>query len=817
MDDYEQEASDGDYYDDGTTATDTSTTFSSHLLRALWSALGGSSDGTSDSSTSTSVVVLAFLMRFASAALVLVLTRHAANAIATSFAGGSNGGAVASARRGGRSSSAAALLGRAAPGNEPSPRRIPLLGRLATSPYGAGDEDGSAGTSSSAAAARSSLFGRSRSMAVGAGPSSGTSSAAAAAASAAAVRQFKPLGSVPPVPDGTVAGPHYVFLVHGWLGNEQEMAYLGAALEDVVAGRALSTSIDDIDGQQGSNNKDDKEEEDDVDGEDDFVHVVANETDNDGDGDDPQRQQQGAAASDEESQEERPDIVVHKPTCNNGRTTDGIAAGGTRLAEEVAEFIVADIRGRRRIREEGENQQDCFQEEHVTISFVGNSLGGLYSRYALSLLPSELHVDSSSAGDDDATSSGTIILHPNTFCTTATPHLGCSSNTYIPVPRFAERAIGRVLDVTGVDLFRADVEDYPSPQKKSDDSKGATPGKNKENVENDADDDGDADGEARDDEPLLPPAASNSDVDEDEKGDANVAKDEAPSRDLIYRMCTEAAYLKPLSSFRRRIAYANAFGTDFQVPTNTAAFLSDKSTYPHRYCNVAEKEDLDFIASVLHTDPSDADAVRSEPRSGGDGSPEAGDDILVMSHNLDSLGWTKVFIDTRSGIPVPALPKPAFMKKLQRQSSEFDARSELRNFVTRRKSSVVGVPGASPAKQTDDDDDDNDDDDDDDGVDQQDDMPVPESLQRRRDQRSEEVSATEAEELNEHFSSVAITLESKELVELMNPSERMHFPLGHTVMVANSKSGLYSKINAKGKPVMNKLAMDLVSQISGFD
>ena len=800
MDDYEQEASDGDSYDDGTTATDT---FSSHLLRALWSALGGSSDGTSDSSTSTSVVVLAFLMRFVSAALVLVLTRHAANAIATSFAGGSNGGAVASARRGGRPTSAAALLGRAASGSEPSPRRIPLLGRLATSPYGAGDEDGSAGASS-AAAARSSLFGRSRSMAV---PSaSGTSSAAAAAAASAAVRQFKPLGSAPPVPDGTVAGPHYVFLVHGWLGNEQEMAYLGAALEDVVAGRAFPTNIDDSNGQQGSSNKDDKEEEGDDDGEDDFVHVTANETDNDGDGDEPQRQQQGAAASDEESQEERPDIVVHKPTCNNGRTTDGIAAGGTRLAEEVAEFIVADIRGRRRIREEGENQQDCFQEEHVTISFVGNSLGGLYSRYALSLLPSELHVASLSADDDDATSSGTIILHPNTFCTTATPHLGCSSNTYIPVPRFAERAIGRVLDVTGVDLFRADVEDYPSPQKKSDDSKGASPGKNKENVENDADGDGDgdADGEARDDEPLLPPVASNSDV--DEEGSDNDAKDDAPNRDLIYRMCTEAAYLKPLSSFRRRIAYANAFGTDFQVPTNTAAFLSDKSTYPHRYCNVAEKEDLDFIASVLHTDPSDADAVRSEPRSGGDGSPEAGDDILVMTHNLDSLGWTKVFIDTRSGIPVPALPKPAFMKKLQRQSSEFDARSELRNFVTRRKSSVVGVPGASPAKQTDDDD-----------VDQQDDMPVPESLQRRRDQRPEEVSATEEEELNEHFSSVAITLESKELVELMNPSERMHFPLGHTVMVANSKSGLYSKINAKGKPVMNKLAMDLVSQISGFD
>lgn len=772
---------------------DTSSTFSAYLIRALLSVLGSPDDGTSGEPTNSTVVVLTFLMRFASAVLVLVLTRHAANAIATSIAG--NGANTVGTRS---SRPAAALLGRraaslqggSAVGDEPSPRRIPLLGRLATSAYGTGDDENEdTGNASSSAAA---AFGRSRSMAV---PSSVTASSASTAAAAV---QFKPLGSVPPIPPGTVAGPHYVFLVHGWLGNEQEMAYLGTALEDVVAGRVLSTSIEND--QQDDNNKDDPDEDDG------FVHVTANDGNDEGNVDEQQEASVASVESDEESQEDRPDIVVHKPSCNNGRTTDGIAAGGTRLAEEVAEFIVTDIRDRRKRRQignESEVQDDGGDfEEHVTISFVGNSLGGLYSRYALSLLPSELRLD---APKEDDASSGTIILHPNTFCTTATPHLGCSSNTYIPVPRFAERAIGRVLDVTGLDLFRADCEDYPaSPQKKEGNDQDASPRsekkKDKENVENDADDDG----EARDDEPLLP-SASSSNANEGKEGKA---ENEGPKRDLIYRMCTEPAYLKPLSSFRRRIAYANAFGTDFQVPCNTASFLSDKSTYPHRYCNDAEKEDLDFIASVLYTDPSDVVSANIAATSTGD-DQDAEDDILVMSKCLDALGWTKVFIDTRSGIPVPALPKPAFMKKLQRQSTGFDARNELRNFVTRRKSSVVGIPGESPIKAPE-------------GDDPEEEMPVPESLQRRRDERPEDATSTSEEEKVElldtkHLSSVAITLESRELVELMNPSERMHFPLGHTVMVANSKSGFYSKINAKGKPVMNKLAMDLVSQISGFE
>ena len=47
---------------------------------------------------------------------------------------------------------------------------------------------------------------------------------------------------------------------------------------------------------------------------------------------------------------------------------------------------------------------------------------------------------------------------------------------------------------------------------------------------------------------------------------------------------------------------------------------------------------------------------------------------------------------------------------------------------------------------------------------------------------------------------------SKELVKSTNAGETVHFPMGHTVMVANSKSDSYTKLNYQGRPVIDKLA-----------
>jgi len=704
------------------------------------------------------ISLFSIVMRFSSAVLVIVLTRHAANVSAMSVSGTAANTAAGAGRRP-ATGAVAAILGRASSfgagdpgGGDISFRRARLLSRLTASshPGGGGGGDDAATTPANA-------FGRSKSMAV---PFSARGMPMESSSSADSAVQFRPLGAAPPIPDGADVGPHYVFLVHGWLGNEQEMSYLATALSNVVGGRTLSLSTDTVDDDDASGAASPIRSNDEDEDEDDYIHVSSNQ--------EGAEAEEAVPGEEEEEDEGRPKIVIHKPTCNNGRTTDGIAAGGTRLAEEIAEFIVADVLER-------QTEQDGSMQHHVTVSFVGNSLGGLYSRYALSLLPSELPIPS-----EDGLDTTTVILHPNVFCTTATPHLGVASHTYLPVPRFAERAIGRVLDITGMDLFRVDAADYPKTE--------ADSNVNKENVQNDSSNVDEDEAEARDDEPLLQQSSTEAD-------EAEAETNEKPTRDLIYRMCTEPAYLNPLASFRERIAYANAFGTDFQVPTNTAAFLSDRSTYPHRYCNVAEKEGIEFIASVLYTDPSDnaGTCAHDTAESPSLSEKDTEDDLLVMSRSLDALGWTKVFIDTRGGIPVPALPKPRFMR---RTSEALDVRAELKKFINEKRTSSVGAESEGTA----------------------DELPVPVSLQRRRDQRPEVEAGGDANDgdQDERLSSVMVFLQSKELVELMNPSERMHFPLGHTVMVANSKSEAYAKINSKGKPIMNKLATDLVASISDY-
>lgn len=112
-------------------------------------------------------------------------------------------------------------------------------------------------------------------------------------------------------------------------------------------------------------------------------------------------------------------FVVHSSTVNEGRTSDGIAAGGERLAAEVSDMIAS-------------HRAD---DNVVTLSFVGNSLGGLYSRYAIS------KIDSSA-------------VEPIVFCTTATPHLGVSNHTYVPIPRSVEWVVAHVMHSTGKDLFQ---------------------------------------------------------------------------------------------------------------------------------------------------------------------------------------------------------------------------------------------------------------------------------------------------------------------------------------------------------------------------
>jgi hypothetical protein len=116
-------------------------------------------------------------------------------------------------------------------------------------------------------------------------------------------------------------------------------------------------------------------------------------------------------------------FVIHSAKANDGNTMDGIAAGGGRVAEEV-NGILTNIQKN--------------DKRKISLSFVGNSLGGLYARYALSEI----------SGIRDGR------IWPSVFCTIATPHLGVSEHTFLPIPRLLEQLIARTMMRTGRDLFR---------------------------------------------------------------------------------------------------------------------------------------------------------------------------------------------------------------------------------------------------------------------------------------------------------------------------------------------------------------------------
>ena len=119
------------------------------------------------------------------------------------------------------------------------------------------------------------------------------------------------------------------------------------------------------------------------------------------------------------------DVLVHCGTCNEGCTTDGIAAGGRRLAAEVLALVAANPGLRR-------------------LSLVGNSLGGCYVRYAAAELLDE-HGHSMAGG-----------LKAHTLVTTCAPHLGVRRYLFVPLPP-PVLALGRFLvGQTAEDLLLRD-------------------------------------------------------------------------------------------------------------------------------------------------------------------------------------------------------------------------------------------------------------------------------------------------------------------------------------------------------------------------
>lgn len=394
------------------------------------------------------------------------------------------------------------------------------------------------------------------------------------------------------------------------------------------------------------------------------------------------------------------DVIVYNAVCNEGRTKDGVRAGGERLVEEMLEVIRAEAS---RISLEGQlntsgNEVDAVE---FTLSIVGNSLGGIYTRYAIAQL-----FNMSCETDDGCIvlDQGRIRLHLNTFCTTATPHLGCSQHTWVSIPRPAELAVGHALGETGRDLFRM--------------------------------------------------------------------------TDLLRSMSTDEFYLKPLSKFKKRVAYANGYHTDFPVPASTAAFLHENSTYPHHFWDeeVSSGDDeLDkYIVAVLQT-PSSVPLVFPE---------EEDDELKAMSQSLDALGWKKIIVDLRSEIPIgvsvpTVVRKSSLRKKFTLSSSPPIVASTHLGESKEYVSSLQDVDTDEEIEN---------------GA-MADSTAFVETLKRR--------SVIESRDVKEAFSAPR--------------DATIRWPVGHNMICAFSRGRVSSHMNRGGRSVMDRLARDLAEDMHGWE
>ena len=333
---------------------------------------------------------------------------------------------------------------------------------------------------------------------------------------------------------------HWIVLVHGWMGNPAEMNTLRTSLVEQAVVR--------LDQKQTTMREKDDEED----------TTTA--------------------------------IVVHCAAANNRQTSDGIAAGGKRLAEEISHWITTSTAA--------SMSTTPTMQPNVTLSLVGNSLGGLYARYALGHLPfftssssNNKDIDNDTAptceeDDNESTTAHHLVVTPLVFGTTATPHLGVGhAHTYLPLPRWAERGIAAALLQTGADLFRT----------------------------------------------------------------SHVMDD----------LTFAAEFVLPLAQFSRRIAYANVHGTDFQVPTATAAFVTRDDTTPATHQAVvpqaayhAALTQIPLVVQTTTTTAASMDDKENIPIN----TTTTPATPAQLATALDRLGWTKVFCDVRQDIPRVPLP-----------------------------------------------------------------------------------------------------------------------------------------------------------------
>ena len=463
---------------------------------------------------------------------------------------------------------------------------------------------------------------------------------------------------------------HFCFLMHGHRGLSRDLAYFQTVMERWVAEELMKQS-EELSSMMGSNSS--------------STHLH--------------------------------DMVVHNALCNEGKTQDGVENGGERLVEEMRQVIENEMKKRHpelnaqeeddedessNVPDDNENSTSNKEDTKIfdiTISILGNSLGGLFGRYAIAKLvekhcvKEELPKDSKENAAPCWILDGKYRLHLNIFCTTATPHLGVSGHTWVRIPRTAEMGIAHALGQSGKDLFRLN--------------------------------------------------------------------------DLLHTMATSPTFLKPLGAFRKRIAYANCYGTDFAVPVGTAAFLSENSTYPHHFSDDYVVDENGMVIAALHT-PAKEESTDEELE-------EHSDELHEMSSSLDKLGWKKVFVDIRKEMPSVEIP-------------------EKLRFLVQKKESSDSDGGAA-------------------------------ALSGSNHSRDSQNSTASGEEHSENAQSLQAlkkqkVVGSKDIANAVGGAiadNRVALPIGHNMIVAFSRSRLTTFVNKGGRPVVDALAKELVDDIFSWD
>jgi len=363
-------------------------------------------------------------------------------------------------------------------------------------------------------------------------------------------------------------------------------------------------------------------------------------------------------------EKEKSKLIVYSATCNEKNSSDGIEAGGLRLAKEVNAVLRELANGivdEHTQKDDFSGSLDCSFDKKIALSTIGYSMGGLYGRFAVRYIDWMIPIDIGNTIVD-------VITVPHIFATIATPHLGMKDMSYFNVPECFEALAGIIFGQSGIDVFRRNVSNKGGTRKSS-------------KVRNSSE------------RKIL-----NVELNDEHK-------EQNKYSDIIERLSFDPSYIEPLARFSRRIAYANAFSTDIAVPTATAAFLfdddngngdrcdyNDRDTtcdpegsvaqppalkqsshffirklhgHEKRIKNMSYQEDDTIQYSFVRFDTvatrnqADVEIVMKSPPS-----------VSDMARNLDSLGWSKVFIDARPYIPAIWKRSSGKGRKLRRNSFE---------------------------------------------------------------------------------------------------------------------------------------------------